>query len=92
MTRRAARPVDVRRRVLWAIGLHNPLDVRKVEAARGNIRREQHAMLLCAEVGVNSEPLHLLLAAVEAQQGHAGAQRGECGVDVLDLLAAREED
>eukprot|EP00966_Prymnesium_polylepis_P210975 4885596-Prymnesium_polylepis.1 len=48
-------------------------------------------MLLGAKLGVDREALHLLLPAMQAQQGHAGPERREHAVQELHLLARRDE-
>ena len=65
--------------------LHDPVHRWEVEAACGDVRGDEHRVLLGAEICVARETAHLLLLAVQAEQRHAGAQRGERAVNKLDL-------
>lgn len=78
--RRAASTVDIGGNVFGRVGLHHPLHSREVEPPRGDVGRKQHRVLLCAELSVDGQPLHLLLPAVQAEQRDARAQRGESGM------------
>ena len=83
--------MDVRLRVLGRVELEDPVDGREVEAARGDVRGEEHGVLHRREALERREARHLLLLAVEVQERHAGVHLAERLEREADLLAARHE-
>ena len=90
--RGAARAVDVGLGVVGAVELDDPVDVREVEAARGDVRRKEDRGGLVEEVVVDGGPLRLALLAVEGEEGHAGLRAPERLEEEARARARRHED
>ena len=80
-------------RSLGAVGLDDPVDVLKVETARGEVCGEENgAPLAVTELFVDAQPLHLFDLSVESCHWASRAKLAEGFVKEANLLAAREED
>lgn len=88
----ASHPVDVGVRVLWTVKLQHPADSGEVQASGGDVCGKQNRIGLPDEAVVDLHPLHLRLLPMQGQDGGPGSETTEDPEQVLDLLAAGEED
>ena len=91
----ASRPphsVDVSVGVLGAVQLHHPVHGGEVQSPGRYVCAEEDRGLLAAELGVDPDPLHLLLLPVQSHERDPGTEAAKHLVRELDLLAAGHED
>mmetsp|Transcript_21272 Transcript_21272/g.72049 ORF Transcript_21272/g.72049 Transcript_21272/m.72049 type:complete len:255 (-) Transcript_21272:890-1654(-) len=88
--RRAAHAVDVLARVVGRVVLDDPVDVRDVEAARGDVGAEEDAGLCLAELEERGSAFGLLLSAVDVHDRHINVVQ-QVGVELYGVARGEED-